>query len=201
MSLIMRLFWAFYFRILPESPFREASSLSSMLDTLGTRGHSISVITAIKRTLRGNKEVAKCVVATSAAQVTWSIGASFPVRKQSLLDLVTSQEKRSIFKVNRRPTQPTRARSASKNVRNRLKSVAQARLHPSRLKLGIIAASALAPLTTGCGNPEEGTVTVSPEARARLRGGPSPKLSENKGKSAAKPSIDVRDKLRRTSEK
>ncbi len=46
----------------------------------------------------------------------------------------------------------------------------------------------------GCGNPEEGTVTVSPEARARLRG--SAVAKPTKGKSKL-PTLDVREKQRR----
>src|SRR5271163_4327723 len=56
-----------------------------------------SAITGIKRTVRGNKEVAKCVAERDAAHVAWFIGASFPVEEQSLVDPVTSRERRLEF--------------------------------------------------------------------------------------------------------
>jgi hypothetical protein len=56
-------------------------------------------------------------------------------------------------------------------------------------------------MAAGCANPEEGTVTVSPEARARLRGGSAPGSTKanTKGKSngVTKPTVDVREKSRR----
>ena len=88
----------------------------------------ISVTTGTKRTVRGNREVAKCVARRSAAHVAWSIGASFLVKEQRLIHPVTSHERRLLFQVRSGATRPTQARSCPKNARNRLNSVALARL-------------------------------------------------------------------------
>jgi hypothetical protein len=64
--------------------------------------------------------------------------------------------------------------------------------------LGVLALSTVGLAMAGCGgNPREGTVTVSPEARARLRAGP-PTPPKAKGKAA--PVTDLREKLRRRPE-
>jgi hypothetical protein len=62
--------------------------------------------------------------------------------------------------------------------------------------LGLVVWPAIGLLAAGCSNPQEGTVTVSPEARARIRGGPPPQKAKGTGKGL--PVIDVREKQRRS---
>ena len=50
----------------------------------------------------------------------------------------------------------------------------------------------------GCGNPGEGTVTVSPEARARLRGGLSPTATKADAKKPGP--VNIKEKMRRKTE-
>ena len=96
-----------------------------------TMRRPISVITGTKRTVRGDKEVAKCVAERSAAHVAWSIGASFPVEEQSLVDPVTSQERRLVFQVDERTGLADSSQVSLENHRNSAKSAALARSHPA----------------------------------------------------------------------
>src|SRR5262245_60220047 len=57
----------------------------------------IWAMTGIKRTVKGNKEVAKWVARSSRVAVAWSIEASFLARGRSLVPPVISRESRLPF--------------------------------------------------------------------------------------------------------
>jgi hypothetical protein len=90
----------------------------------------ISVITATKRTVKGNKEVAKCVAKSSREHVAWFIAAAFLVRGRSLVPPVISRESRLLFQSPSSPARETQCRSRAETISNPRKLVALARLHP-----------------------------------------------------------------------
>src|SRR5437016_13644249 len=63
----------------------------------GTMSRPIETITGTRRTVKGNKDVAKWVAKSSREHVAWSIEASFLVGRRSLVAPVISRESRLLF--------------------------------------------------------------------------------------------------------
>ena len=83
------------------------------------------------RTVKADKDVAKCVVRRGAANVGWSIGVSFSVEEQRVFDPVTSQKRHLDFQVTSGPSRPTQATSRSKIIKAWLRIMALAKIAPS----------------------------------------------------------------------
>src|SRR4051812_36755914 len=95
----------------------------------------IGAIAGIRRTVSGNKEVAKCVASSATEAVAWSIESASPVRWYGL---ITSNSPRSrlILQAVTSPCGGTEASCREKGTRFTAKSLAVARLHP--LKAAIL---------------------------------------------------------------
>src|SRR4051812_28856745 len=122
----------------------------------------IGAIAGIRRTVSGNKEVAKCVASSATEAVAWSIESASPVRWYGL---ITSNSPRSrlILQAVTSPCGGTEASCREKGTRFTAKSLAVARLHPPR--------SPLRPEVSGRARPKVGDVGAGP-ARFDAAGGP-----------------------------
>src|SRR4051812_34985350 len=146
----------------------------------------IGAIAGIRRTVSGNKEVAKCVASSATEAVAWSIESASPVRWYGL---ITSNSPRSrlILQAVAPPCGGTEASCREKGTRFTAKSLAVTRLHPregSTATVAVYDRSGRRLGTVYLGRmPEPGQKALSRQLTALLEGvltrwtGPLPRLA------------------------